>query len=46
VGDASYYLALKIAKALPGHTDRAEGGGAGAGGELAPEEKSAFKTVR
>ncbi|GBF99472.1 spartin [Raphidocelis subcapitata] len=56
LGDASYALALKIAKALPGHDARpaaaagagaAAGGAAaaGAGGELAPEERSAFKTI-
>jgi hypothetical protein len=44
VGDVSYAAALKIAKALPGHSDRAAAGAAG--GELAPEERSAFKTVR
>ncbi|KAI8462925.1 MAG: senescence-associated protein-domain-containing protein [Monoraphidium minutum] len=56
VGDASYALALRIAKTMPGHTDApaaaaagpAAGGGgaaAGAGSELAPAERSAFKTV-
>lgn len=41
VGDASYALALAIAKALPGHDDRK----AAEGAEIGPEEKSAFKTV-
>jgi hypothetical protein len=48
VGDASYALALKIAKALPGHSERRPGvvAGSGEGAELAPEERTAFKTVR
>ena len=52
VGDASYALALRIAKALPGHSDRptaaacaANGTANGGGAELRPEERSAFKTV-
>lgn len=52
MGDASYALALRVAKSLPGHdpaAPAAAGGGAGGGGAggggVAPEERSSFKTV-
>lgn len=47
VGDATYSLALRIAKALPGHPDRPPPPNAAAdgGAELRPQEVSGFRTV-